>query len=106
MPSRRRSYLIQYRALGRSRRYPIGAHGVWTPDAARKEALFQLGRAAKGDNPAEERKLDHIRRAPLQSSRRSRSVQACEAVSRRPCAAGIRLAPRGGPLWRCPLVPR
>lgn len=59
MASGRRSYLIQYRALGRSRRYTIGAHGVWTPEAARKEALFQLGRAAKGDNPAEERELDH-----------------------------------------------
>lgn len=55
----KRSYVLQYRALGRSRRYTIGPHGVWTPEAARKEALIQLGRVAQGDNPAEERELDH-----------------------------------------------
>ncbi len=30
-----RSYVLQYRSLGRSRRYTIGLHGVWTPEAAR-----------------------------------------------------------------------
>lgn len=53
------SYLIQYRSAGRSRRYTIGQHGVWTPELARKEARIQLGRVAQGDNPAEERQLDH-----------------------------------------------
>ncbi len=57
--SGKRSYLVQYRALGRSRRYSIGLHGVWTPQAARKEAKVQLGRVAKGENPAEERKINH-----------------------------------------------
>jgi integrase len=57
--SGKRSYLIQYRSAGRSRRYTIGVHGVWTPELARKEAKIQLGRVAKGDNPAEERQLDH-----------------------------------------------
>lgn len=57
--SGRRSYLIQYRAAGRTRRYTIGLHGVWTPETARQEAKVQLGRIAKGDNPAEERQLDH-----------------------------------------------
>jgi transposase len=57
--SGKRSYLIQYRSVGRSRRYTIGQHGVWTPELARKEAKVQLGRVAKGDNPAEERQLDH-----------------------------------------------
>jgi integrase len=55
----KRSYVLQYRALGRSRRYTIGPHGVWTPETARREALIQLGRVAKGENPAEERELDH-----------------------------------------------
>lgn len=55
----KRSYVLQYRALGRSRRYTIGPHGVWTPESARKEALIQLARVAKGENPAEERELDH-----------------------------------------------
>ena len=57
--SGRRSYLIQYRASGRTRRYTIGLHGVWTPELARTEAKVQLGRIAKGENPAEERQLDH-----------------------------------------------
>ena len=57
--SGKRNYLIQYRSAGRSRRYTIGQHGVWTPELARKEAKVQLGRVAQGDNPAEERQLDH-----------------------------------------------
>lgn len=57
--SGKRSYVIQYRALGRSRRFTIGLHGVWTPETARQEAKIQLGRVAQGDNPAEERQLDH-----------------------------------------------
>lgn len=57
--SGKKSYLIQYRAAGRSRRYTIGLHGVWTPETARQEAKVQLGRIAQGDNPAEERQLDH-----------------------------------------------
>ncbi|MBG0793205.1 tyrosine-type recombinase/integrase [Methylocystis sp. H62] len=57
--SGKRSYLLQYRAGGRTRRYTIGLHGVWTPEAARQEAKIQLGHIAKGGNPAEERQLDH-----------------------------------------------
>jgi integrase len=57
--SGKRSYVIQYRALGRSRRLTIGLHGVWTPETARQEAKVQFGRIAQGDNPAEERQLDH-----------------------------------------------
>ena len=44
--SGKRSYLVQYRAAGRSRRYTIGLHGVWTPEAARREARILLGRIA------------------------------------------------------------
>ena len=57
--SGKRSYVIQYRAAGRSRRYTIGLHGVWTAETARQEAKVLLGRIAKGDDPAEERQLDH-----------------------------------------------
>ncbi len=57
--SGKRSYVLQFRSAGRSRRYTIGLHGVWTPECARQEAKVQLGRVAKGDNPAEERQLDH-----------------------------------------------
>jgi integrase len=57
--SGRRSYLVQYRAAGRTRRFTIGPHGVWTPEAARTRARVLLGRIALGENPAEERQLDH-----------------------------------------------
>jgi hypothetical protein len=56
--SGKRSYLVQYRAAGRTRRYAIGLHGAWTPEMARKEARILLGRISLGDNPAEERRLD------------------------------------------------
>jgi hypothetical protein len=53
--SGKRSYVIQYRSAGRSRRYTIGLHGVWTPETARREAKIQLGKVAQGDNPVEEK---------------------------------------------------
>jgi integrase len=56
--SGKRSYVVQYRAAGRSRRYAIGLHGVWTPETARREAKVLLGQVARGGNPAERRKLD------------------------------------------------
>ena len=57
--SGKRSYVLQYRALGRSRRYTIGLHGVWIAETARQDAKIQLGSVARGDNPPEERQLDH-----------------------------------------------
>lgn len=57
--SGKRSYVIQYRLAGRSRRFTIGLHGVWTPERARQEAKVQLGRVAQGEDPAEEKQLDH-----------------------------------------------
>ncbi len=56
--SGKRSYILQYRAAGRSRRYSIGLHGIWTPDTARKEARVQLGKIAQGENPTEARQAD------------------------------------------------
>ena len=50
--------MIQYRRDGRSRRYTIGLHGIWTAETARREAKVQLGRVAQGDDPAEERHDD------------------------------------------------
>jgi integrase len=55
----KRSYVIQYRTRGRSRRYTIGLHGAWAPETARREARMQLGRVAGGDDPVEDRQLDH-----------------------------------------------
>ncbi len=53
--SGRRSYLVQYRAGGRSRRFTIGLHGALTAEEARREAKGLLGQVAKGKDPAEER---------------------------------------------------
>jgi integrase len=53
--SGRRSYLVQYRAGGRSRRVTIGLHGALTAEEARREARALLGQVARGDDPAEER---------------------------------------------------
>lgn len=53
--SGKRSYVIQYRSNGSSRRFTIGLHGIWTAETARREAKAQLGRVAQGDDPAEER---------------------------------------------------
>jgi integrase len=57
-PTGKRSFLVQYRAGGRTRRYTIGPHGVWTPEAARKQAQVLLAEIAHGENPAEQRLLD------------------------------------------------
>ncbi len=56
--SGKRSYVIQYRSAGRSRRYTIGLHGVWTPETARREAKVQLGKVAQGDNPVEDKQIN------------------------------------------------
>ena len=48
-----KSYVVQYRASGRVRRYTIGRHGApWTPDTARAEALRVLEAVARGKDPA------------------------------------------------------
>ena len=58
--SGRRSYVIQYRVAGRSRRYTIGLHGIWTAETARQQAKIELGRIAQGGgDPAEEKQLSH-----------------------------------------------
>ena len=49
--SGKRSYLIQYRSAGRSRRYTIGLHGVWTPRAARQGGEDPVGSGGAGRQP-------------------------------------------------------
>lgn len=53
--SGRRSYLVQYRKAGRSRRVTIGLHGPVTAEEARTSAKVLLGRVARGEDPAEEK---------------------------------------------------
>ncbi|MGD9836287.1 MAG: tyrosine-type recombinase/integrase [Afipia sp.] len=54
-PTGRKVYMAQYRALGRTRRVKIGAHGALTLEEARKEAKIILGDVARGEDPAEEK---------------------------------------------------
>ncbi|MEQ8734100.1 MAG: site-specific integrase [Rhodospirillaceae bacterium] len=54
-----KSYLIQYRHSGRTRRATIGKHGVFTPEQARLEAKVLMGDIAKGEDPAELRFVKH-----------------------------------------------
>lgn len=50
-----KSYIIQYRQSGRSRRMTLGRHGVLTADEARRLARLQLGKVAHGKDPAKDR---------------------------------------------------
>ncbi|MEM6898804.1 MAG: tyrosine-type recombinase/integrase [Pseudomonadota bacterium] len=75
--SGKRSYVLQYRAAGRSRRYSIGPHGIWTAETARKEARVQLGKIAQGENPAEARQAD--RNAMTVSELAERYIEAMDA---------------------------
>lgn len=54
-PGGAKSYLVQYRMGGRgtpTRRYTIGRHGPFTPDAARREAKRLLGLVSDNQDPA------------------------------------------------------
>lgn len=53
LPSGRRSYIVQYRSGGRTRRIAIGQHGAVTVEEARRRAKELLGEVAAGHNPAE-----------------------------------------------------
>jgi integrase len=62
LASGQKTYLVQYRSGGRTRRVKIGRHGVLTADEARKKAKELLGTVAKGDNPAHD--ISAYRRSP------------------------------------------
>ena len=55
-PKGRRVYLLQYRINGRSRRYTIGIHGVWSDKQARKIAKRLLHDIALGRDPVDMKK--------------------------------------------------
>ncbi|HEY9080485.1 tyrosine-type recombinase/integrase [Magnetovibrio sp.] len=58
-PSGKKSYLVQYRHEGRTRRFTIGLHGPYTPDKARKKAMTLLGAIGEGADPSGDRSKAH-----------------------------------------------
>jgi len=50
-----KTYVVQYRAKGRTRHMTLGQHGPLTPDQARKLALGVLAEVAAGGDPAQDR---------------------------------------------------
>jgi hypothetical protein len=72
--SGKRSYVIQYRSTGRSRRYTIGLHGVWAPERARQEAKVQLGRVGSRKGTIRPKNANSI-------IRRSRSRNCATCIS-------------------------
>lgn len=55
-PKGRKTFLIQYAADGRTRRYAIGQYGQLTVDQARKRAKELFAEIARGGDPSRERK--------------------------------------------------
>lgn len=58
LPSGIKSYLVQYRTGGRTRRYTLGSCATLTPDDARKMARTALGDVDKGGDPSLERRQE------------------------------------------------
>jgi integrase len=56
-PSGRKTYFVQYRSKGRTRRLAIGTHGVLTPSQARDLAATRLAEVRAGRDPSKERKI-------------------------------------------------
>lgn len=85
LPTGKRSYLVQYRSGGRTRRIAIGQHGAVTVDQARKKARELLGAVASGHNPAEVIALQ--RGAPTVASVGDRFLREHVAVRCKPSTA-------------------
>lgn len=85
LPSGRRSYLVQYRSGGRTRRIAIGQHGAVTVEDARKRAKELLGSVAAGQNPAEV--IAQHRGAPTVASVGERFLREHVAIRCKPSTA-------------------
>ncbi|MDA3898371.1 MAG: integrase family protein [Desulfobacteraceae bacterium] len=56
LTSKCKTYIVQARVNGKTRRVKVGTHGPWTPDKARKDAMNKLHSMSTGVDPATEKK--------------------------------------------------
>lgn len=61
-PKGRKTYTVQYRIGGRTKRVSLGVHGAITPDEARDLARRTLGDVSRGEDPSGQKQQE--RRAP------------------------------------------
>jgi len=81
-PSGVKSYLIQYRAKGRTRRATLGTHGVLTAEQARARARRLLLAVKDGADPAEEKR--QARKAETVSELSERYLEHHARVHKKP----------------------
>jgi len=72
-PKGRKTYTVQYRIGGRTKRVSLGVHGAITPDQARELARRNLGDIARGEDPSGQIRRD--RRAPHMSALCDRFIE-------------------------------
>ncbi|QYI99721.1 tyrosine-type recombinase/integrase [Thalassovita mediterranea] len=65
-PKGRKTYTVQYRLGGRTKRVSLGVHGAITPDEARDLARRTLGDVSRGADPSGQKRIE--RRAPTVSA--------------------------------------
>lgn len=85
LSSGRKTFYVQYRAGGRTRRVKIGSHGAITADEARKQARRIFGDVARGENPAEA--IQTARQAPTLAAACDRFLRDHVAVRCKPKTA-------------------
>jgi len=59
-PTGRKTFVVQYRSGGRTRRVSLGRFGTVTPEEARARARELLGTVAAGSNASEDRRQERL----------------------------------------------